>query len=147
FTGTGQDSSAAIRSVVATVSYPGRRAYQRRIHSVACPVLLIHGTGDRLGPVAAARAAVRGNPAWTLAEITGVGHVPQLEAPVSTARAVTGWLRAAWPGAAPPAGSRCGCGRRAAARQKPQLPAAASRVAAGSRGERHPVSGITRRRR
>jgi pimeloyl-ACP methyl ester carboxylesterase len=100
FTGTGQDSSAAIRSVVATVSYPGRRAYQRRIRSVACPVLLIHGTGDRLVPVAAARAAARGNPGWTLAEITGVGHVPQLEAPVSTARAITGWLRAAGRGAA-----------------------------------------------
>jgi pimeloyl-ACP methyl ester carboxylesterase len=95
FTGAGQDFSAAIRSVVATVGCPGRRAYQRRIHSVACPVLLIHGTGDRLVPVTAARAAARQNPGWTLAEITGVGHVPQLEAPLSTARAITGWLRAA----------------------------------------------------
>jgi pimeloyl-ACP methyl ester carboxylesterase len=100
FTGTGQDFSAAVRSVIATVGYPGRRAYQRRIHSVACPVLLIHGTGDRLVPIGAARAAGRVNPAWTLAEITGVGHVPQLEAPVSTARAITGWL--------------CAAGRRAA---------------------------------
>jgi pimeloyl-ACP methyl ester carboxylesterase len=106
FTGTGQDSSAAIRSVVASVGYPGRRAYQRRIHSVACPVLLIHGTGDRLVPIAAARAAARGNPAWTLAEITGVGHVPQLEAPVSTARAVSGWLGAAGAGAARAATAR-----------------------------------------
>ena len=106
FTGTGQDSSAAIRSVVATVSYPGRRAYQRRIHAVACPVLLIHGTGDRLVPVAAARAAATGNPCWTLAEITGVGHVPQLEAPVSTARAITGWLRGAGRAAAKAAAPR-----------------------------------------
>jgi pimeloyl-ACP methyl ester carboxylesterase len=95
FTGAGQDFSAAIRSVVATAGCPGRRAYQRRIHSVACPVLLIHGTGDRLVPVTAARAAARQHPGWTLAEITGVGHVPQLEAPVSTARVITGWLRAA----------------------------------------------------
>jgi pimeloyl-ACP methyl ester carboxylesterase len=63
-------------------------------------VLLIHGTGDRLVPVAAARAAATGNPGWTLAEITGVGHVPQLESPVSTARAITGWLCAAGRGAA-----------------------------------------------
>ena len=107
FTGTGQDISAAIRSVVATAGFRGRRAYQRRIHSVACPVLLIHGTGDRLVPIAAARAAARRNPAWTLAEITGVGHVPQLEAPVSTARAITGWLAAAGrsaAGAAAPGG-------------------------------------------
>lgn len=116
FTGTGQDSSAAIRSVVAAVSYPGRRAYQRRIHSVACPVLLIHGTGDRLVPVTAARAAARQNPGWTLAEITGVGHVPQLEAPVSTARVITGWLRAA---------GRSAAGAAAPGRQERAHPAAA----------------------
>ncbi len=69
-------------------------------------MLLIHGTGDRLVPIAAARAAARVNPAWTLAEITGVGHVPQLEAPVSTARAITGWLRAAGRSAAEPAAPR-----------------------------------------
>jgi pimeloyl-ACP methyl ester carboxylesterase len=69
-------------------------------------VLLIHGTGDRLVPVAAARAAARGNRAWTLAEITGVGHVPQLEAPVGTARAITGWLSAAGRGAAQAASPR-----------------------------------------
>ena len=106
FTGTGQDFSAAIRSAIAAVGYPGRRAYQRRIHSVACPVLLIHGTGDRLVPVTAARAAARQNPSWTLAEITGVGHVPQLEAPVSTARAIGWWLGAAGAGAAEAATSR-----------------------------------------
>jgi len=94
------DFFAAVRSVVRTVGYPHGRAYGRRIRSIACPVLLIHGTGDRLVPIAAARAAARVNPAWTLAEITGVGHVPQLEAPVSTARAISGWLCAAGRGAA-----------------------------------------------
>jgi pimeloyl-ACP methyl ester carboxylesterase len=36
--------------------------------------------------------AARANPAWTMIEIPGVGHVPQLEAPGDTASAITGWL-------------------------------------------------------
>ena len=63
-----------------------------------------------------------------------MGHVPQLEAPVSTARAVTGWLRAAGRGAAEAAAPRRRLRRGRA-------------VAAGSRGEGHPISGITGRKR
>jgi pimeloyl-ACP methyl ester carboxylesterase len=95
FTGVDRDFAAAIRSVIATVGYPGRQAYQRRIRSVTCPVLLIHGTGDRLVPVAAARAAARANPSWSLAEIPGVGHVPQLEASRETAEVIIEWLSSA----------------------------------------------------
>ena len=62
---------------------------------VTCPVLLIHGTEDRLVPVAAARAAARANPAWSLCEFPGVGHVPQLEVPRQTADAVLDWLGSA----------------------------------------------------
>jgi pimeloyl-ACP methyl ester carboxylesterase len=100
FTGVDRDFSAAIRSVIATVGYPGRSAYRRRIHAVTCPVLLIHGTGDRLVPIGAARAAARASPSWTLAEFPGVGHVPQLERPAETAEVITGWLGSAGRGAA-----------------------------------------------
>ena len=62
---------------------------------MTCPVLLIHGTADRLVPIAAARAAARANPAWSLREFGGVGHVPQLEIPQDTADAVLGWLGSA----------------------------------------------------
>jgi pimeloyl-ACP methyl ester carboxylesterase len=55
-------------------------------------VLLIHGTADRLVPVGAARAAAHANPSWSVRELPGVGHVPQLEAPQDTADAVLGWL-------------------------------------------------------
>ena len=92
FPGTEADFAAAVRSVVRTVGYPLGRAYARRIRSVNCPVLLIHGTADRLVPVAAARAAARANPSWSLREFPGVGHVPQLEAPQDTADAVLEWL-------------------------------------------------------
>lgn len=67
-------------------------AYRRAIGSITCPVLLLHGTRDRLVPIAVARAAARANPAWTMIEIPGVGHVPQLEAPDDTATAIIGWL-------------------------------------------------------
>jgi pimeloyl-ACP methyl ester carboxylesterase len=92
FPGIETDFAAAVRSVVRTVGYPLGRAYGRRIRSVTCPVLLIHGTADRLVPIAAARAAARANPSWSVREFPGVGHVPQLEAPEHTAGAVLEWL-------------------------------------------------------
>jgi pimeloyl-ACP methyl ester carboxylesterase len=95
FTGVDRDFSAAMRSVISTVGYPGRGAYRRGVRSIACPVLLIHGTGDRLVPIAAARAAARASPSWTLAEFSGVGHVPQLEAPRETAEVIIEWLGSA----------------------------------------------------
>jgi pimeloyl-ACP methyl ester carboxylesterase len=89
------DFTAAMRSVIRTIGYPHGRAYGRRVRSVTCPVLLIHGTADRLVPIRAARAAARANPAWSVREFGGVGHVPQLEAPRDTADAVLTWLGSA----------------------------------------------------
>ena len=95
FPGIEDDFAQAVRSVVRTVGYPHGRAYRRRIGTVTCPVLLIHGVEDRLVPVAAARAAARANPAWSVREFPGVGHVPQLEAPQQTADAILAWLGSA----------------------------------------------------
>ena len=95
FPGIEADFAAAMRSVARTVGYPLGRAYDQRVRSVTCPVLLIHGTADRLVPIGAARAAARANPAWSVREFGGVGHVPQLEAPRDTADAVLGWLGSA----------------------------------------------------
>ena len=95
FPGIERDFDAAVRSVVRTVGYPHGRAYRRRFGLVTCPVLLVHGTEDRLVPVAAARAAARANPAWSLREFPGVGHVPQLEVPRQTADVILDWLGSA----------------------------------------------------
>ena len=95
FPGIEADFAAAMRSVVRTVGYPLGRAYDQRVRSITCPVLLIHGTADRLVPIGAARAAARANPAWSVLEFGGIGHVPQLEAPRDTADAVLGWLGSA----------------------------------------------------
>ncbi len=92
FTDAEQEFAAAARSIAANIGYPRGGPYRRAIRSVTCPVLLLHGARDRLVPVAIAQAAARANPAWTLAVLPGVGHLPQLEAPRDTADAITGWL-------------------------------------------------------
>jgi pimeloyl-ACP methyl ester carboxylesterase len=90
--GAERDFLAAARSVV-TASGPSLgRAYRAAMRAIRAPVLLVHGDRDRLVPVATARAAARANPAWELAVLPGVGHVPQLEAPAETAQTVLGWL-------------------------------------------------------
>lgn len=98
---TEQEISASARSMIAIFAGDLRSgAYRRVIGSITCPVLLLHGSRDRLVPIAVARAAARANPAWTMIEMPGVGHVPQLEAPDDTASAITGWLGAAGQSAA-----------------------------------------------
>jgi pimeloyl-ACP methyl ester carboxylesterase len=80
---------------VATAGYLRGLPYRRGIREVQAPVLLIHGERDRLVPVAAARAAARANPGWTVVILPDAGHVPQLELPAQTARAVLDWLDSA----------------------------------------------------
>jgi pimeloyl-ACP methyl ester carboxylesterase len=90
---TEREISAAARSMIAI--FAGDLlggAYRRAIGSITCPVLLLHGRRDRLVPIAVARAAARAHPAWTMIEMPGAGHVPQLEAPDDTASAITSWL-------------------------------------------------------
>jgi pimeloyl-ACP methyl ester carboxylesterase len=94
FPDAGPDFTVAMRSVIATVGRHGR-AYRHGIRAITCPVLVLHGGDDRLVPVAAAVAAVRANPSWSLVVLSGVGHVPQLEAPRESARVVGDWLGSA----------------------------------------------------
>jgi pimeloyl-ACP methyl ester carboxylesterase len=70
----------------------GRREYDRIMRDLHVPVLLIHGTRDRLVPISAARRAARLNPAWRTAYIDGVGHTPQLEAPEDVLEHLVPWL-------------------------------------------------------
>jgi pimeloyl-ACP methyl ester carboxylesterase len=85
------DLGVATRSVIANAGLGGH-AYRTGMASLTCPVLLIHGERDRLVPVSAARAAARAHPSWSLVVLPGVGHVPQLEAPLECADAIFGWL-------------------------------------------------------
>jgi pimeloyl-ACP methyl ester carboxylesterase len=80
----------ATRSLLWTLAR--RKQYAAMLRRITAPVLLIHGDGDRLVPVAAARAAARANPSWRYEEFPDAGHVPQLEWPERTASTVLDWL-------------------------------------------------------
>ena len=90
-----RELAASARSIIAAAGYLRGGAYRRGIHSISCPVLLLHGARDRVVPIALARAAARANPLWTLIVMPDAGHVPQLEAPRETASAITVWLGSA----------------------------------------------------
>ena len=112
FTEADREFTLAARSVVSAAGYLTGRSYRRALKSIRCPVLMLHGTLDRLIPVAAARMVARAHPEWSLVVLPGVGHVPQLEVPQECATEIREWLGPAGRGAAaaaaaataPPAG-------------------------------------------
>jgi pimeloyl-ACP methyl ester carboxylesterase len=59
---------------------------------ISVPVLMIHGSKDRLVPIGAARAVAKRNPSWRFEVADDVGHVPQLEAPEWTIDRIQDWL-------------------------------------------------------
>lgn len=62
-----------------------------KVAAVQCPTLVIHGSLDRVIPVAAARELAHRRPDWELAVLKGVGHVPMLEAPGLFMRTLRSW--------------------------------------------------------
>jgi pimeloyl-ACP methyl ester carboxylesterase len=92
FANVGSDLASATRSVIATAGLAGAHAYRQAVKAIAKPVLLLHGERDRLVPVSAARAAIKAHPSWSLVELAGAGHVPQLEVPEECAAAIITWL-------------------------------------------------------
>ncbi len=62
-----------------------------RVSRVSAPTLVIHGSLDRVIPLAAARELVRRRPDWKLDVIEGAGHVPMLETPAEFIRALSAW--------------------------------------------------------
>lgn len=64
----------------------------RVIDAIRGPVLVIHGSRDRLVPLAYALSVLERRPTWDHAILPGLGHVPQLEAPDRWLDAVERWL-------------------------------------------------------
>ncbi|WP_277831554.1 alpha/beta fold hydrolase [Speluncibacter jeojiensis] len=54
--------------------------------AVHCPMTIVHGTKDRLVPVAASRRLHELVPGSTLVVLPGVGHCPQLDVPGEVTR-------------------------------------------------------------
>ncbi len=81
---------AAARSVVGSLRQ--RRKWEAMVASIAAPTLIIHGTDDRLVPLATSQRLAQLRPDWTLDVYQGVGHVPMIEVPDRFIDSVTRWL-------------------------------------------------------
>jgi pimeloyl-ACP methyl ester carboxylesterase len=62
-----------------------------RVARVSAPTLVVHGSLDRLIPLAAAHELIHRKPAWRLEVLDGVGHVPMMETPELFMDALKGW--------------------------------------------------------
>lgn len=78
------------RSIASYVLCPSRM--RDLIHRVSQPVLLVHGTEDRLVSSGSARWAAHQRPDWTYIELDGIGHIPMLEAPEEFVSLVDEWI-------------------------------------------------------
>jgi pimeloyl-ACP methyl ester carboxylesterase len=79
--------AGSLRGLVASWLERGPRSLWRQATTVHAPTLLVWGTEDRLVDVSLAPKALGAFPASRLMVLPGVGHVAQLEAPETVARA------------------------------------------------------------
>lgn len=68
-----------------------RRRFEEMIAAITAPTLLIWGDEDRLVSPASMFWMSALASGWTTVEMTGIGHVPMLEAPAATLDAITRW--------------------------------------------------------
>jgi pimeloyl-ACP methyl ester carboxylesterase len=59
---------------------------------VRAPTLMVHGSADRLVPLASARRVARLRPDWAFVVFDDVGHIPHVEVPERFAATVGRWL-------------------------------------------------------
>jgi pimeloyl-ACP methyl ester carboxylesterase len=82
----------AFRGLVGAYLLPGERSMWRLAARITAPTLLVWGDRDRLVHVSNAPRTARTIAGSRLLVLPGVGHVAQLEAPETTARAVLGLI-------------------------------------------------------
>jgi pimeloyl-ACP methyl ester carboxylesterase len=80
---------AARSLVLQLLRKPRHRALEK---AITVPTLLVHGTEDRLVPVANSRELAWVRPDWTYVEMSGVGHTPMMECPEVFVSDVERWL-------------------------------------------------------
>ena len=68
----------AYKSIVKRLMPTAR--YDRIVHRIMAPTMLIHGTLDSIVPFVAAQRLAAERPDWTFVPLEDTGHVPQLEA-------------------------------------------------------------------
>jgi len=77
----------------AMIAYAIREGYELDAERITCPVRIVWGMEDRLLPWPAAAARMRADwlPHAEWVELDGVGHCPQLDAPLETAQLILGF--------------------------------------------------------
>lgn len=89
FSHTGPALGQAARSIVWVLQSPW---YTSQLEQVSAPVLLIHGTHDRLMSIRHATAAAQRFESWRFEVLNHVGHVPMIEEPELTVATILDWL-------------------------------------------------------
>jgi len=87
----------ASRSIGLRIADP---RFWSRVAAAGAPTLVIHGSLDRLIPVAAARELCHRRPDWELEILEGSGHVPMMETPDLFLDALQAWSAYRIPSAA-----------------------------------------------
>jgi pimeloyl-ACP methyl ester carboxylesterase len=78
------------------IDYALREGWRLDAKKVTCPVRIVWGTADRLlaWPATAARYRRDWLPQADWVDLEGIGHCPQLDAPLETAQLVLGFTAA-----------------------------------------------------
>jgi pimeloyl-ACP methyl ester carboxylesterase len=84
---------ASCPAAVALIEHARSADWRLNAENIACPVRIVWGTDDRLLPWPAAAARFRNDwlPHADWVELDGVGHCPQLDAPLETAQLILGF--------------------------------------------------------
>lgn len=77
----------------------GRPEFASRLSKLACPVLIVTGTEDKVINPAASEELALAIPGATLLRLDGCGHMPQFEQPASLSKGLSQWLQAFMPNA------------------------------------------------
>ncbi len=89
---------AACPAALDLIDYALRAGYDLDVERIECPVRIVWGCEDRLlsWPAAAARFRSGWLPQADWVELDGVGHCPQLDAPLETAQLILGFTGAGY---------------------------------------------------
>ncbi len=96
----------SLRGLMNSYLRPGRASFAAAAARVVAPVLVVWGTRDRLVDVRLAPRTAAAFRHSQLVVLAGIGHVPQMEEPLLTARAIGGHWQSAGGGASAAATER-----------------------------------------
>jgi pimeloyl-ACP methyl ester carboxylesterase len=88
-------ATAGCRAALPMIEYATNEPWEVEAHRIDCPVRIVWGTEDELLPWPSAATRYRRDwlPHADWVELDGVGHCPQVDAPLETAQLILGFTR------------------------------------------------------